>query len=79
MGLTVRHGGGCEQEVDAGGAGPVTHQRHVPGVAAERDDVLLEPVECGDLVHQAEVGGRPLVRVGVGVEETCTDPPVKPL
>lgn len=43
--------------MDAGGAGPVTHECHVPGVAAEEDDVLLEPVQRGDLVHQAEVGG----------------------
>lgn len=42
--------------MDAGGAGPVTHERHVPGVAAEEDDVLLKPVQRGDLVHQAEVG-----------------------
>lgn len=59
--------------MDAGGAGAVTHQRHVSGVAAEVDDVLLEPVERGDLVHQAEVGGRPLVRIRVGVEETCSN------
>ena len=40
-------------------------------VTPESSDVLMEPVEGGDLVHQAIVGHGPLVRVLVCVEKTC--------
>lgn len=59
-----------DEEVDAGGSGAVTGQGDVPGVAAEEDDVLLDPVERRYLVHQAVVRN-PGTQVGrhVSVQE----------
>ena len=49
----------------------VPEERDPLGVAAERFDVLLDPLEQRDLVHQAEVGhARHARRVHVGVQET---------
>lgn len=50
--LTVRHRVAGHQEVDAGSAGSMADQRHVRRVPAEIGDVLLDPVQRRDLVHQ---------------------------
>ena len=65
------------KEVDTGGARPVPVQRHRLGVAAEVGDVLLDPLEGRDLVHQAVVGHlRVLMGRRVGVEEAEDPEPV---
>ena len=48
-------GGRREQRSHAHAARGLAEDRHVPGVAAERGDVLAHPFERADLVAQAEV------------------------
>ena len=46
---------GCGQHLHRHGAGAFTEDGDIPGVAAEGRDVLLHPLQGGDLVHQAVV------------------------
>ena len=41
--------------MDAGGPCPVTHQSHISRVTAKLADILLDPVQGGDLVQESEV------------------------
>lgn len=68
---TFRNSAGRHQEVHACRARSVAQQRDVGGIATEDGDVLLDPVQGGDLVHEPVVCGTPGVGVGVGVQETC--------
>ena len=47
--FTFWQGLGGHEELDAGSPGAVAHQGHVPGVATELVNVLLDPVQSGDL------------------------------
>jgi len=52
----------------AGSSGAVADERYVAPVTAEEADVFLQPMESGDLVHQAVVGDHgPIFRFGVRV------------
>jgi len=51
--LRAGHG---EQHADAHRTGRLTEDGDVGGVAAERGDVLLHPLQGGDLVEQTQVG-----------------------
>ena len=44
-----------EQRADAHPARRLAEDRDVPGIAAERGDVLAHPLERADLIAQAEV------------------------
>ncbi len=56
--------------MDAGGAGAVSEERDGGGIAAEMLNILLDPLEGGDLVHESVVGhARVLVRRCVSVQE----------
>jgi len=55
--------------VDERGAAALAEQRHSVGVAAERADVLLDPVQRGNHVQQSVVARRVTV---ARAEETCT-------
>src|SRR6476660_6732329 len=44
-----------EQRADAHRTSRLAEDGDVAGVAAEGGDVLLHPVQCGDLVEQAEI------------------------
>ncbi len=69
--LTCDSRGRLHEEVDAGGAGAVSEERDGGGVAAEMLNILLDPLEGGDLVHEPVVGHpRVLVRRCVRVQET---------
>lgn len=58
------------EEVDTGSPGVVTEKGNRVWVSAELFNVLLDPLQGRDLVHQAVVGhpGLP-IRADVGVEE----------
>jgi hypothetical protein len=45
----------------------------VGGVSTKHSDVLLQPMQCGYLVHEAVVCGGAQVRVCIGVQEPCTN------
>ena len=63
--------------MDTGGAGPEAKKCHRLGVSAKVPDVLLDPLERRDLIHQAVVGHlRVLVRRRVGVEKAEDPQPV---
>ena len=47
--FTFWQGLGGHEELDAGSPGAVAHQGHVSGVAPKLVDVLLDPVQGGDL------------------------------
>ena len=53
--------------MNTGGAGAMTHQRHVAGVAPEAPDVLLNPVERRNLIQDAEVGRVLQTIIGIGI------------
>lgn len=50
------------QEIDTRAAVSMAHDRDVGGIAAELGDVLLDPVQGGDLIHQNVVRA-PVVRI----------------
>lgn len=52
-------GGSGQQGCDGGASAGLAEERHVVRVAAEGRDVLVHPHECGGLVEEAAVGGRP--------------------
>ena len=62
--------GRVHEEVDAGRPRPVSHEGDRVGVAGEAGNVLLDPLERRDLVHQPVVGHARLAGgVHVRVEE----------
>lgn len=68
--LTWHNGGTYSEKVYAGCSCTLAHKRDVAWIAAEVLDVLLDPVQRCNLIHQAVVGHSSF-RVGrdVGVEE----------
>ena len=75
--LTCHSCWGLHEEVDTGGPGPEAKKCHRLRVAAKLSDVLLDPLERRNLIHQAVVCHlRVLVRRSVGVEETEDAEPV---
>lgn len=58
-----------KQQISAGGPRAVAHQRDAAGVAPERRDVLLDPLQCGHLIQQAEVAHR--VSCHSRLQKTC--------
>jgi hypothetical protein len=62
--------GRLHEKVDAGGTGAVSKEGDGGGIAAEMLNILLDPLEGGDLVHEPVVGHpRVLVRRCVRVQE----------
>lgn len=49
----------------------VANERYAARVTAKRSNILLQPVQCRNNIHEAVVGGRFRVAIGVGVQETC--------
>ena len=67
---TWHHGWWRHQEIDAGGARPVTKECHVARVTTEQRHILLDPMQCCYLVHQPVIGNSSLqMRRQVGIQE----------
>ena len=67
---TWHHGGWRHQEIDAGGARPVTKECHVARVTTEQRHILLDPMQCCYLVHQPVIGNSSFqMRRQIGIQE----------
>lgn len=75
--LTTHDGRADREKMNTGGPSPLAHQRHVVGIAAKQGDVLVDPLERRDLIHQPVIRD-PRLRLGrhVGVEKAEHAQPV---
>lgn len=65
------------EKMNTGGPSPLTHQRHVVGIAAKQSNVLFDPLKRRDLIHQPIIRDPRLgLRRHVGVEKTKHAQPV---
>lgn len=75
--LTSNDGGANGEKMHASGTGALTHEGDIVGVASEERDMLLYPVQGGDLVHEAIIRNPRLrLRRHVGVQEAEYAQPV---
>lgn len=75
--LTTHDGRADREKMNTGGPSPLAHQRHVVGIAAKQGDVLVDPLERRDLIHQPVIRD-PRLGLGrhVGVEKAEHAQPV---
>ena len=75
--LTCHRSWGLHQEVDARSSSPVTKHCHRLRVPSEMCNILLNPLECSNLIHQTVIRHLwMLMRSSVGVEEAEHAQPV---
>jgi len=75
--LTPNDGGANGEKMHASSTSALTHEGNIVGIATEERDMLLYPMQCGDLVHEAIIRNPRLrLRRHVGVQEAEYAQPV---